>query len=96
MSNKICTIQALGTRGKVKGKLFTAVPQDRGYVLHSEDLAAKSGKALRFAINKVYVHSIDEVAELLIKGGFHIRLYNAEHKQWNLRAPSEVEIISFE
>jgi hypothetical protein len=53
----------------------------------------RTGKKVRFAANKVIVASLNDAAELLSRGGYHIRVYNAEHKQWNLRMPSEVEVV---
>lgn len=93
MLKRVGAITAIGTRGKVKGKPFAAISRDGAYVLHSQELASKSGKPLRFAVNQVSVHSLDEAARLLAKGGFSIRVYNEEHKQWNLRTPSEVSIV---
>jgi hypothetical protein len=37
----VIAIKAVGTRGKVFGKVFLAEPRDGKYVLHSEHLAAK-------------------------------------------------------
>lgn len=93
MSKKVLEIRAVGTSGKVLGKLFLAVPSKGKYVLHSEDLAARTGKPLRFAVNQVLVNTLDEAVELLGKGGYHIRMYNQEYKQRNLRAASEIEVI---
>jgi len=93
MSHIVKAIRAIGTSGKVAGKPFLAVARRGKYTLHSEKLAAKSGKPLRYGINKVQVETLEEAASLLNAGGFHIRLYNAEHKQSNLRAPHQVEII---
>lgn len=92
MPRKVAAIKAIGTRGKVKGKPFAAERRDGKYILHSEHLAAKTGKATRFAVNKVMVDTLNEAAELLNAGGYHIRVFNREHNQWNLRMRSEVEI----
>jgi hypothetical protein len=87
-------IRATGTRGIVKGKPFRAVPgRDGMFVLHSEEKARKSGQPLRNAVNQVRVPTLDRAAQLLVEGGFHIRLSNREHNQWNLRAPSKVTIV---
>lgn len=93
MPRKVVAIRTVGTRGKVAGKPFLAESRDGKYVLHSEHLAAKTGKATRFAVNKVFVNSLDEAADLLHRGGYHIRVYNREHNQWNLRMYSELQII---
>jgi hypothetical protein len=93
MPRVIKAISATGTSGKVSGKPFFAVARAGKYTLHSKDLSAKSGKPLRFGVNRVLVDTLDEAADLLATGGFHIRLYNAEHKQSNLRAPHQVEIV---
>ena len=76
MLGKVISITAVGTRGKVVGKSFEALQQNGKYVLHSEALAAKSGKAIRFAINKVCVTTLDEAANFLAVGGYHIRVFN--------------------
>ena len=94
MSRVVKAIRATGTSGKVASKPFLAVARGGKYTLHSEDLAAKSGKPLRYGINKVLVGTLEEAADLLATGGFHIRLYNAEHKQSNLRAPHQVMIVT--
>jgi len=86
----VISISAKGSRGKVKGKAFFA-KQCRGkYVLHSKSISVISGKPLRFAVNKVLVTTLDEAALLLKAGDHHIRLYNEEYKQWNLRSPEHV------
>ncbi|MGE6650265.1 hypothetical protein ACQKE0_13385 [Shewanella colwelliana] len=86
----VISISAEGTRGKVKGKPFFA-KQSRGkYVLHSKSISITTGKPLRFAVNKVLVNTLDEAALLLKAGDHHIRVYNEEHKQWNLRSPEQV------
>lgn len=92
MPTKIKSITAIGTRGKVKGKHFFAIRRNGKFVLHSEALAAKSGKATRFAVNQVLVDSLEDAAALLHAGGYHIRLYNDEYNQWNLRTATEVRI----
>jgi hypothetical protein len=92
MRRKVIAIRAIGTRGKVKGKPFIAERREGKYVLHSEHLAAKTGRATRFAANKVLVDTLNEAVELLNAGGYHIRVFNKEYNQWNLRMKSEVEI----
>lgn len=94
MPRRVLAIKAKGTRGKVKGLDFFAESRRGKYVLHSEHRAKVSGKPLRFAANKVLVDSLDEAAKLLASGGYHIRVFNSTHKQWNLRAVSAVEIIT--
>ncbi|WP_146093451.1 hypothetical protein [Xanthomonas pisi] len=92
MSRVVKEIRATGTSGEVAGKPFFAVARGGKYTLHSEDLAAKSGKPLRYGVNKVLVDTLEEAADLLATGSFHIRVYNAEHKQSNLRAPDQVVV----
>lgn len=94
MPHTVKAIRATGTSGKVAGKPFVAVASAGKYTLHSEELAAKSGRPLRYAVNKVLVETLEEAAHLLATGGFHIRVYNAEHKQSNLRASHQVEIVT--
>ena len=93
MSKRVLAICAEGTRGKVKGKPFVARRGSKGFALHSEELARRTGKALRFAVNKIYVETLEQAAEYLKVGGFHIRMWNEEHKQWNLRQPAEVKVF---
>lgn len=93
MPKSVLSIEATGTRGKVRGKLFKAEASIRGYPLHSLDLASRSGKPLRFAINREYAATLDEAARWLQAGTHHIRLYNREHKQFNLREPGAVDIV---
>ena len=88
-------ILATGTRGKVLGKLFRAIPLRRNgmYVLHSEELARRTGRPLHHKENRVLVSTLDQAAELLEAGRHHIRVFNDEYHQWNLRAPWEVRIV---
>jgi hypothetical protein len=93
MSRKVISTRAVGKSGKVAGKMFVAVSRNGKYTLHSKHLSTKTGKPLRFAVNKVLVDSLQEAADLLNKGRYYIRLYNAEHKQSNLRSSKEVEVV---
>ena len=93
MPKKVLEIVAWGTEGSVKGKKFVATPKDGFYALHSEELAEKFGKPLNYEVTKVFVSTLEEAAELILRGGHHIRLFNAESGQENKRKPSEVEIV---
>ncbi|GAB5478650.1 MAG: hypothetical protein Marn2KO_21170 [Marinobacter nauticus] len=93
MPRKVNEIVAWGTEGSVTGKKFVATPKDGVYALHSEELAAKLGIPLNYEATKIFVSTLEEAADLILSGGYHIRLYNKESGQENKRKPSEVEIV---
>ena len=79
MPRKVKEIIAWGTEGSDKGKKFVATPKAGMYALHSEEVAAKLGKPLNFEATKVFVATLEEAAELILRGGYHIRLYNCDY-----------------
>lgn len=62
----VTKISAVGTRGEAKGKVFTAKKDSAGrYVLHKKVSARSSTEPTNKAINKVYVETLSEAADLL-------------------------------
>ena len=79
MSSKVKSISAVGTRGAVKGKLFTAKKdsQDR-FVLNKKTPSPIAGNTTNRAINKVYVSTLCEAAKLLKTDNYLINLITSD------------------
>jgi hypothetical protein len=86
-------ITALGTSGKVEGKLFRAKKTKGTYTLASSFLKGQTNKPLHHKENHVKVNTLEEAHELLKQGDHSIRLYNDELKQRNLRCYEKVTIV---
>lgn len=89
----IVAIHAIGKRGSVKGKTFSAQRTNGKYELHSEKRAAMLGIPLNYAATKVFVDTLEEAAKLIESGGYHLRVTNAETGQCNKRRREELQIV---
>ncbi|MEL0630323.1 hypothetical protein [Psychromonas aquatilis] len=79
MTVKVKSITAIGTRGSVKGKLFVAKTDSQGrYVLNKKASSPVKGNKTNRAINKVYVSSLCEAADLLATENYLINLISPE------------------
>lgn len=75
MKTEIIKISAIGTRGKVKGQVFTAKPDSKGkFVLNKKVSNVTDGNTTNKAQNKVYVDTLSEAAELLESNEYLINL----------------------
>jgi len=86
-------LTTIGTKGKVKGKLFYARKAKHGYVLASRELQKKTGLEFNRKGNQVYVDSLNEVYELLKGEDYEIRMSNDETGQSNLRKFADITVI---
>ena len=79
MVEKVKSITALGTSGSVKGKLFTAKADSQGrFVLNKKTPSPVKGNTTNRAINKAYVSTLCEAANLLATDNYLINLVSSE------------------
>lgn len=81
MTATVIGISAIGTRGDAKGKLFLAKPDssDR-YVLNCKRPSSSSNPT-NMAVNKVFVASLAEAAQLLATDDYLIHLVSPDGKR---------------
>lgn len=75
MFEKVNKISAVGTRGAVKGAEFIAKKNENGkYVLNKKTSTPEKGNTTNRAINKIYVDTLTEAANLLKTDEYLINL----------------------
>lgn len=74
MTRKVSKITAVGTSGDVKGVVFQAKPDTTGRFVLNKKAGSATGNKTNRAVNKVYVGSLDEAAELLQTNEYLINL----------------------
>jgi len=91
---KVTKISAIGTKGAVKGKVFTAKQDSAGrYVLNKKTTKPGKGNSTNEAVNKAYVNTLTEAANLLSTDDYLINLV-ASTGQRALREYKKVKIES--
>lgn len=71
----VTRISAVGTRGEAKGQVFAAKPDSNGkFVLNKKKSSPGNGNTTNRAINKHYVGTLTEAAELLATNEYLINL----------------------
>lgn len=88
---KVLSITAIGTRGDAKGKLFVAKPDSRGRYVLNKKRSLASPSPTNYAVNKVYVDTLDEVVGHLETGDYLVNLVGADGQR-ALRALDKVTI----
>ena len=79
MVSKVKSITAFGTRGSVKGTLFSAKTDSQGrFVLNKKAPSPINGNTTNKAENKVYVSTLCEAANLLETDKYLINLVTAD------------------
>lgn len=75
MSELVTKIVAIGTRGAAKGVEFTAKKnKDDRYVLNKKTSTPEKGNTTNRAVNKIYVDTLTEAANLLKTDEYLIHL----------------------
>lgn len=75
MFENVNKISAIGTRGAVKGSEFKAIKDKNGkYVLNRKTSTPEKGNTTNKAINKIYVDTLTEAANLLSSNEYLINL----------------------
>lgn len=78
----VTSISAVGTRGEAKGQVFTAKPDSDGkFVLNKKKSSPANGNSTNRAVNKHYVATLTEVAELLATNEYLINLVAPDGKR---------------
>lgn len=95
MRGKVKRINALGTRGKALGDVFVAKPNKSGqFVLNRKNSVTAGGSPTNFAINKVFVSTLNEAAKLLATDEFLIHLVSDKNRR-ALREYKKVKIETY-
>tara|TARA_E500000305_G_C4029253_1_gene243896 strand:- start:11321 stop:11611 length:291 start_codon:yes stop_codon:yes gene_type:complete len=75
MASTILSITAIGTRGDVKGEIFSAKrDKDGAYILNRKSSTPSAGNRTNLAASKVRVDSLDEAYEMLSTNEYLINL----------------------
>ncbi len=74
----VISITAVGTRGGAKGKVFIAKPNAADRYVLNRKRTSPSGAPTNYAVNKVYVETLDEAAALMLTSEYLINLVSAD------------------
>ena len=91
MNGTVVGITAIGTRGKAEGKIFSAKKDSSGRYVLNRKKPSSSGSPTNKAVNKVYVSSLNQAADLLATNDYLINLVSTDGKR-ALRQYAKVKI----
>lgn len=86
------SISAIGTRGEAEGKVFTARRDSSGRYVLNRKSGLGTGAPTNYAVNKVYVETLEKAAELLSSDEYLIHLVSDDGK----RALREFKMVRIE
>lgn len=78
MTKTVTKISAIGTRGKVTGKIFVAKTDSSGRYVLNKKTSSSSIDPTNKAVNKVFASSLTEAANLLATDDYLINLVDEE------------------